>query len=386
MLSTSSRAFALVAAVSLAVLVQAPAVSGQTAPRDRSAAGRLSGGNGTLYIGGYPNLIWIVDEATENITGTIELKVGIPRRANLSRDRKRFYIVSAEQERIEVVDIATRQSIDTFTLSEGNRKVRINAVEADPSHRYLILLTRAATKLRDRWEIGPSTLLQYDMAEHKVVRTIPWPDGVERDSANLMFSTDGKLLYLLGTEVLIFETDTYKQVDKWQLSNAEEGLGQVSASFGGFAGLDTVYDRPGYLTTMLTVEDPVQRRRLVGVGTINLAAKSIDFYTIGPSNGVSFALSPDRKRAYGLRSEIGEYEFSTIDLEQRRIMSRADIPGGRPRMALKVSTNGRLLYIWQAGNTIDVYEAATYRYLRTITFDGDATTVLYVVPPASFKP
>ena len=47
-------------------------------------------------------------------------------------------------------------------------------------------------------------------------------------------------------------------------------------------------------------------------------------------------------------------------------------------MALRTSSNGKLLYIYQAGNTIDLYEAATYKYLRTITLDADMTTELFV--------
>ena len=34
---------------------------------------------------------------------------------------------------------------------------------------------RTATKLVDRWEIGPPTLQQYDLATHQFTRTIPWP-------------------------------------------------------------------------------------------------------------------------------------------------------------------------------------------------------------------
>jgi hypothetical protein len=49
-------------------------------------------------------------------------------------------------------------------------------------------------------------------------------------------------------------------------------------------------------------------------------------------------------------------------------------------MALKTSSNGKILYIYQAGNTIDLYDAETYQYLRTITLDGDMTTDLYVFP------
>jgi hypothetical protein len=340
----------------------------------------LTGGNGTLYIGGYPNLIWIIDEATEKVVDTIQIKTGIPRRLTLSRDLKRLYNIDATNEHVEIIDIASRTSVDSFSLSDGVKRVRVESIEPDPQQQYLIMMTRAATKLRDHVEIGPAELQQYDLAQHRIVRTIPWPDGQERDRANLLFSPDGKLLYVLGNEILILETENFTQVDSWNLSNLEEGLGQVSVSFGGFAGLDTVNDEPGFVTTMLTVEDPVQHRRLMGVARIDLARKDLDFYTIGPAEGVNFVLAPDRKRGYGLESAIGRYQFWTYDLETRRIVSRMEFPG-RPRMSLKTSSNGKILYIYNAGNTIDLYEAASYRYLRTIHLDGDVTTGFFVVPP-----
>jgi hypothetical protein len=339
----------------------------------------LNGGNGTLYIGGYPNVIWIIDEATEKVVGTLQTKTGIPRRLTLSRDQKRFYNIDATNEFVEILDIASKSTINSFRLTEGNKRVRIATLEPDPQNTYLMMITRTATRARDHVEIGPSELQQFDLATHKVVRTVPWPDGQERDQANLMFSPDGKLLYFLGDEVLIFETQNFTQVDKWDLSNFEDGLGQVSVSFGGFGGLDTTNDEPGFLVTTMTVEDPVQHRRMVGVARINLVEKDLDFYTVGPAGGVNFVLAPDRKRAYGLESAVGRYQFWTVDLEQRRVVSRAEFEG-RPRMSLKTSTNGKVLYIYNAGNTIELYEAATYKYMRTITLDGDVTTGFYVVP------
>lgn len=357
----------------LAASIAGVSVSGQR------AAPPLTGGNGTLYIGGYPNLIWIIDEATEKVAGTIPIKTGIPRRLTLSRDFKRFYNIDATNEYVEILDIASRTTIDSFKLSDGNRRVRIAALEPDPQQRYLMMLTKAATKLRDRVEIGPSELQLYDLTTHSIKRTVPWPDGEERDQANMVFSPDGKFFYLLGNEVLIFETENFTQVDRWDLSNVEEGLGQMSVSFGGLGGLDTTNDEPGFLTTTLTIEDPVQHRRMMGVARINLAKKDLDFYTIGPAGGVNFVLAPDRKRGFGLESAIGRYQFWTFDLEQRRVINRAEFDG-RPRMSLKTSSNGKILYIYNAGNTIDYYDAATYKYLRTFTLDGDVTTGFYVVP------
>jgi hypothetical protein len=51
-------------------------------------------------------------------------------------------------------------------------------------------------------------------------------------------------------------------------------------------------------------------------------------------------------------------------------------------MSLKTSSNGQLLYIYNAGDTIDIYDGATFKYLRTITLPGDVTTQFYVVPRA----
>ncbi len=157
---------------------------------------RVVAGNGTLIVGTYPDKFWIIDEATEKIVGSIPFKSGIPRRTTISRDRKRFYTIEAAMEKVEILDIASRSTVDTFTLSEGAKKVRIRSIEPDPLHRFVMILTASATKLVDRFEIGAPTLMQYDLKEHKVVRTIPWPNGEERQNIQIQFAPDGKLMYL----------------------------------------------------------------------------------------------------------------------------------------------------------------------------------------------
>ena len=83
--------------------------------------------------------------------------------------------------------------------------------------------------------------------------------------------------------------------------------------------------------------------------------------------------------AYGVHSEVGDWQLWTFDLEGRRVVRRERF-AGRPRMAMITSSDGAQLYIYQAGNTIDVYDAASYRHLRTITLDADTTTPLFVLP------
>ena len=337
---------------------------------------KVVAGNGTLIVGTYPDKFWIIDEATEKVVGSIPFKSGIPRRTTISRDRKRFYTIEAGMEKVEILDIASRSTVDTFTLTEGAKKVRIRTLEPDPLHRFVIMLTASATKLIDRFEIGTPTLVQYDLKTHQVVRTIPWPNGEERQNAQIQFSPDGKLMYLFSDQdVLIYETDTFTQVDKWELSKPiEEGFGRLE-----FGSSDILNDEPGFYTAIFNVSDPVQHRRIMGIGRVNLAAKTVDFYTMGPSSPVSFTMAPGRKVGYGLFQDIGRYEFWKFDLQGRKLAGHTEF-AGRPRMSLKTSSNGKVLYIYNAGNTIDLWDAETYQYLRTITLDGDMTAELFVFP------
>jgi hypothetical protein len=297
------------------VLLAALLMVVSAAPAQRSAApAKLSGGNGTMYIGGWPNRIFVIDEATEKVTGTIEVttagppKGGPPRSMVLSKDKKRFYLTNSLED-VEILDIATRKSIDHFSMSEGrNKRTYIRGMVPDPLDRFLIMVLKVVEKKIDRYEIAPPKLVVYDLKEHKIARTVPWPNNEERENVNVMFSPDGKLLYFFADEVLIYETTDFKQVDTWDLARPiEEGFGRFD-----FGPRDTTYEEPGFYSGIFTVRDPALNRDIMGVGRVNLTAKSFEWWPVGPAmqlpvgaRPVGFSLAPDRKRAYGLLQEIG---------------------------------------------------------------------------------
>ena len=130
------------------------------------------------------------------------------------------------------------------------------------------------------------------------------------------------------------------------------------------------------------MQDAVQKRRLMGIGRVDLVNRKVDFQPIGPATPVfPFAKSPDGKRAYGLIQDIGHYEMWTFDLEKNEVAKRTEFEG-RPRMGLRVSSNGKFVYVYVAGATVDIWDAATHKYLRTMALGGDQTTELFVVPAA----
>jgi len=49
----------------------------------------------------------------------------------------------------------------------------------DPLDRFLIMLLKVVEKKVDRYEVAPPKLVVYDLKEHKIARTVPWPNGEE---------------------------------------------------------------------------------------------------------------------------------------------------------------------------------------------------------------
>ncbi len=94
-----------------------------------------SGGNGTIYVGTYARNILVLDEATMRVRDTLHTSVGIPE-ISLSFDRKHLYVTDPGNEKVEIIDLATKQSLGTFTLSHDSMKVRMSGFSLDPKERF----------------------------------------------------------------------------------------------------------------------------------------------------------------------------------------------------------------------------------------------------------
>jgi len=343
----------------------------------QGASATVSGGNGTIYASTYSDLITVIDERNFEVVGQIQTQNGIPGRFVLSADRERLYVSDATGYYIEALDLARRRSIDSFTIGSGNERFRIMSFAVDPQETYALILGKTRIEHIDRFEVGPATLIRYDLRNHEVMDTIPWPGGHERERANFMFSPDGGLVYFSAEDIIVLESENFTEVDRWEVSQElEPGLGQVRPGL-----TESYYEEPGFFTGLVRITDPINNRRMMGIARVDLAERDLDFYTLGPSEPVGrFALAPGGRKAWALYSEVGHYEFWAIDLEQRRVTHR-EVFDGRPRMGLIASTNGELLYIHVAGNTIDVYDSETYEHLKTVDVGGDMRGFLLLPAP-----
>ena len=345
------------------------------APEGQGPAPGVAGDH-LMYIGTYRDAIYVLDEATEEVVDRIDLESGIPRSISLNADRTRFYVVDVTYEFVEVVDIASRESIEVHSLSQGPETVRVWGMAVAPDEDYAILLIRSYRSLPDRFEVGPMRLVQYDLEAREIIREVPWPDDRKRQGVNLRFSRDGRWLYFLLDDIRVYDTEDFSEVGRWDYSGVMGG-GLEDFSFG-FS--ESVYEDRGIYTGIFRVTDPVQDRVLMGVARVDLDEREVDARPLGPTEPrMRFALAPDGRTAYGLKDQVDDYEFWTMDLDQAQVTSRARFRG-RSRMLHEVSSSGEVIYIYNAGNTIDMYRADDYAYMRTIVLDTDTTSGLIILP------
>jgi hypothetical protein len=55
-------------------------------------------------------------------------------------------------------------------------------------------------------------------------------------------------------------------------------------------------------------------------------------------------------------------------------------------MGLHASADGERVYVYVAGNTIDVYDASSFELMRTVEFDEDMTLGNVVIIPGAAAP
>jgi hypothetical protein len=344
-------------------------------------AGQALAGQATArwYLGTYTDELLVWDEASEQIVDRIQMRNRIPRNITVSESKDRLYVTEATAQTVEIVDIARGEVIDDFTLSEDSITVRIEDFAVHPSNDRVILSIMRYVAHVDRYSVDGPFVVEYDLRAKEVTDTVPLPDDVDPGDVNFRYAPDGETLYLFADEIIAVNAESYEEIDRWDLSRPiEPGLG--TSNFNTNSG---TYDEPGVATSLFRMTDPAQNRRLLGIARVRLAERDVDFFTLGTNENVgNFQLAPGGTRAYGLLSQIGRYEFWEFDIAGRRVVRRQSF-AGRPRMGLRVSADGTKLYVYVAGPTIDVYDAATFQLLRTVTFDEDMAMGVAVIPTPS---
>ncbi len=340
---------------------------------------------GVMYVGTLDKKLMIINEANGDVVGEIALG-GIPRTTVLSADQMKLYVLTTQLQ-LETVDLANRQVISSFPLSDGKsipRMIRaggrnFSGIAVDPGGRYLYTTMKVTVKEVDQYRNDPPLFVKIDLQDKKIVQSMPFPKGYDDGfgfAATYKISPDGKLLYVFDEDVVIFDLSDLHQVDRVALAKPEF----PGASPYRLAANDDPNDAPGTMTSVFTSVDPAVHKETIGMAQFNLATKKVDYTPLGPAFPmVGFALSPDRKMGYSLMvystGANRVTEWWVWDIASHKVIKREFLPA-RVNFRFSLSSDGSKLLVYGGGSTIEFYDAKTLKSTKLLYLNKDTTTNL----------
>jgi DNA-binding beta-propeller fold protein YncE len=343
---------------------------------------------GFAYIGTLDKKLLIFDENKEEVVGEIQLK-GVPRSTVLTGDQKTLVIMTTMMD-IETVDLVGKKMTAHFSLSDEKSKPRIprsggNGVALDPTGRYMYATMRASVRETDYYRMEDAQFVVIDLQAQKIVKSFSFPPDMDQGfgfGATYKVSPNGKLLYVFQEDILIFDLATFKQVDSIEMAQPE----YPGASPYRLNPADDPNNNGNVITSMVNVVDPIVHKTTFGVATLDLTTRKSTFTPYGrelPTLG--FLVSPDHTKAYSIMSSgVGENrgtEFWYWDLVNHKIVRKEPFET-RPTFKFGMSGDGKKLYLYGAGSTLEVFDAETLKSRKLIFLNKDTTTNLVTLAAA----
>jgi DNA-binding beta-propeller fold protein YncE len=347
-----------------------------------------------MYIGTLDKKLLIIDEGKEDVVGEIALE-GIPRTTAISADHKKLYIFTTQM-LLETVDLEARKVISSFNIADPRTHVRLQAtapdrvnigsnsrfsgLAVDPQGHYLYTTMRVVTKDIDQYRIDPPQFVAIDLQDKKVAKSWPFPQDMDQGfgfDATYKVSPDGKLLYVFQDDILVFDLNTFQQVDKIELAHPP----YPGASPYRLAANEDTFDSPGMVNSVFTAVDPIVHKGTLGLASINLATRKVEYFPIGPLLPMmGFLVSPDRKRGYSVMPVVGTganrlTEWWVWDIENHKVIRKKEFES-RPTFRFAIGGDGKRLYLYGAGSTLEIFDSATLESKKLIYLNKDTTTNL----------
>ena len=343
----------------------------------------------TLFLGAYPDQVLVFDDAKGVVEKRIQLSTGLPMSLNMSVDKKTIYATTNDHDGVEVIDVATRRVISHFVLDTATTKYRMYGATPDPTGKFLYAVTTEIVKQPDHFDVGMPKYTVIDIAAQKIVKTaeieaedLPGNTGFLGRFSDI--STDGKYLYQFREKVAIIDAATLKVVERLDLTKPED----PSMRHLGYGEQLNTLSRPGYHVSLFNAADPYVHHNVFGIARFNLDTRGVDFTPIGPAvdemSGLQVA--PDMKNAWTVATFGGELgnkhcEFWHFDLATNKVMNKSELPCRTNEFSnhVVVSSNGKKLYVYGNGYTIEVYDSATLKPVATWDLNSDCTGPLVIV-------
>jgi DNA-binding beta-propeller fold protein YncE len=347
-----------------------------------------------MYVGTLDKKLLVFDEDKEEVVDQIQL-TGIPRVTALSADEKTLYIFSTKM-MLEVVDLQSRKVTGSFDLADARSRPRFSStapdrinlgasarytgLAVDPLGHYLYTTMKVVVKDIDQYRIEPPKFVAIDVKTMKIAKTWTFPKEMDQGfgfNATFKVSPDGKLLYVFQDDILVLDLSTFQVVGKIPLAQPP----YPGATPYRLAASGDSFDAPDTVTSVFTSVDDVVHKGTLGLATMNLNTRKIEYYPIGPLLPMmGFEISPDHKYGYSVMPKIAAganrlTEWWVWDIQNHKVIKKKEFET-RPTFRFAVGGNGKNLYLYGAGSTLEIFDTATLESKKLIYLNKDTTTNL----------
>ena len=143
---------------------------------------------------------------------------------------------------------------------------------------------------------------------------------------------------------------------------------------------DDPYDDAAKVTSVFVSVDPIVHKGTLGLGTLNLTTREMNYTPIGAAFPMlGFMVSPDRKLGYSVMFNYSggsrRTEWWVWDLQTHQVIKTQAFES-RPTFKFGISSDGKKLYLYGSGSTLEVFDAATLTSRKLLYLNRDITTNL----------
>lgn len=308
-------------------------------------------GNEFFVIGTHDNNVVVLDPRTDEIVAQIPTRGQNPLEVLPGPKGNVVYVTTDGREKIEVIDVARRQVVDSIKLSSPQRWVRIFGMAIDREGSRLFVHVKCVRREMDELRVEAPQVWAIDLPTRKITKIVDVPWGV----TVLLAPGDARRLYAYGTDIYVIDIPQGRIIKTIpHLTRETHDQGSIGTS------AYPQYEQSGIFSMVSSTEDPITKKKFVGLANFDVETGEEDQMDLGPPMDLNTAVvSPDRRWAYAILNKL-----LVVDLLQRRVVAVKDLP--RTVGQANITEDGKKLYLTGNGPFILVYDTETLNLLKTI--------------------
>lgn len=326
-----------------------------------------------IVTGGRPNLIYVVDGDSDEVSKEIVLEgPGSPATITFRPDGRHLFVVTNRWQEVAAVDIEVGKQTGKLVPGDADERVTVVGLAVHPEGKELFVYEVPTRLEDDRFLVQSPRIRVVDTGSLKTLRTFEVP----RQISLLAFEPKGDVLYALGHAVYFLNPQSGEILKSLSLKHHP----RVDIEDPDVFSFWPVYEQSGVLSVIYFVKDRVTGANVDGLANLDLATGSMEWMELENATQVLFTsvVAPSRRYAYLVYNTL-----TKVDLEERRIEKRVTLD--HTYYVGNISSDGRKIYLGGTQPDLAVYDAETLQPVKKIRLKGDQETaslrVIHVPQP-----